>query len=72
MDMGIIFSVVMKIIGWGLDRTAMTKEQKRSMLEFIKISQKSPQPSTRLFEMVDQQELDLEKKIAEYEKSKGQ
>ncbi len=57
-----LFPLILKLISWGLNRTAMTDEQKLTFLQFVKLSEKSPQPSVVLYDMIGNAEKELEQK----------
>ena len=63
LDWMILFPLLMKILEWILDKSKMTREQKKAFVQFVKDSQKDPQPSVRLMNMVEAQEKELMEKL---------
>ena len=63
LDWMTLFPLLMKILEWILDKSKMTREQKKAFVQFVKDSQKDPQPSVRLMNMVEAQEKELMEKL---------
>ena len=63
LDWMVLFPLLLKIVEWILDKSKMTREQKKAFVQFVKDSQKDPQPSVRLMNMVEAQEKELMEKL---------
>jgi len=63
LDWMVLFPLLLKILEWILDKSKMTREQKKAFVQFVKDSQKDPQPSVRLMNMVEAQEKELMEKL---------